>query len=152
MPWRARKAVPSIEELHDLVRIMDENLLTEVTVQEKGRKLAVKRAPAGPVERGGATEAGEPPTGGSDGLVAITSPAVGIFYSLLEPGAAPFVSEGQLVEPDQVIALIETLKVMSEVRSRIFGRVMSIEVGDGDMVEYGQTLMLCEEMDQRGAV
>lgn len=143
-PW---KKGLSIEELDELVRIMDENRLTEVTVQEGGRKLALKRSSWNPAEAAVGTKGAEPEAGDTDGLSVITSPTVGIFYGSPAPGEPPFVIEGQIIKQEQVVALIETLKVMSEVRSGICGRVISIEVGDGELVEFGQPLMSCEEMD-----
>lgn len=137
----------SLEELDGLVRVMDENRLTEVTVQEGDRKIAIKRrsnGAAGPGVSGGNSS---PETMDSGGLTAITSPAVGIFYGSPVPGEPPFVSEGRVIEPEQVVALIETLKVMSEIRSAIHGRVLSVEVTDGDLVEFGQTLIICEEIE-----
>ncbi|MHB8894302.1 MAG: acetyl-CoA carboxylase biotin carboxyl carrier protein [Candidatus Geothermincolia bacterium] len=150
LPWKRRaprKSGLSIEEINGIVRIMDENRLTEVTFQEKDRILAVKRGTADLVGTRPTPAVDVPRTTADDGLTAITSPTVGIFYSSAAPGEPAFIHEGQIVEPDQVIALIETLKVMSEVRSRICGRVVSIEAGDGELVEFGQTLVLCEEID-----
>lgn len=142
---RSRQAGLSIEGLDDLVRLMDENLLTEVTVQDGNRTLALKRSTA---EGAGDTEGEgtERHPDAEDGLAAITSPTVGIFYGSPVPGQPPFVEEGQIIEPGQVVALIETLKVMSEVRSDVCGRVISIEARDGELVEFGKTLILCQEM------
>ncbi len=143
----SRKIGFSIEEINDIVRVMDENRLAEVTFQEKNRKLSLKRATAEPAGVCAPATVEEPSTVSESSLTAITSPTVGIFYSSPAPDEPPFVTEGQLIEPDQVIALIETLKVMSEVRALSHGRVISIEARTGEMVEFGQTLVLCEDID-----
>lgn len=135
----------SIDEIEALVRIMDANRLTEVTVQENNRKLAVRRDAAQPDLVSPAPRHDDETDGfDPESLAAITSPAVGIFYSSPSPGAAVYVAEGQIVEVGQVVAVIETLKVMNEVRSPISGKVVAVEAHDGDAVEFGQTLMLCE--------
>lgn len=145
-----------ISELEGLVRIMDENRLTEVTVDDGHRRLELKRD-AG-------RRASDPPDGGrpvgrlvvegdaegdpvSTGLVTVQAPTVGIFFRSPNPGTPPFVEVGQVIEPGQVVGLIETLKVISEVTSDVGGLIIGIEVEDGGMVEFGQTLLVCEETD-----
>ncbi|MBU4173356.1 MAG: hypothetical protein KKB90_05330 [Actinobacteria bacterium] len=145
--FTGKEAGLPISELEGLVRIMDENRLTEVTVDDGYRRLALKRDGGRPV--GGLTAEGD--VGGdplSAGLVTVQAPAVGIFFRSPSPGMSPFVEVGKVIEPGQVVGLIETLKVISEVTSDVRGLVIGIEVDDGGMVEFGQTLLVCEEMDQ----
>jgi len=72
----------------------------------------------------------------------IKSPLVGTFYRAPAPGAEPFVREGDFVEPGQVVAIVEAMKVMNEIEAERRGKVVKILVGDGEPVEYGQDLML----------
>ncbi|HZJ72329.1 MAG TPA: biotin/lipoyl-containing protein, partial [Planctomycetota bacterium] len=58
------------------------------------------------------------------------------------PDAAPFVSIGDHVDPATTICIIEAMKVMNEIVPDISGTVVSIEVENGEAVEYGQTLFL----------
>ncbi|MBU4302088.1 MAG: hypothetical protein KKE56_04920 [Actinobacteria bacterium] len=145
-----------ISELEGLVRIMDENRLTEVTVDDGCRRLALKRdaGPREPDSRDGGRPdgrlAGEGDVEGdpvSTGLVTVQAPGVGIFFRSPSPGMTPFVEVGQVIEPGQVVGLLETLKVISEVISDVRGLVIGIEAEDGGMVEFGQTLLVCEETD-----
>ena len=77
-------------------------------------------------------------------LHVIKSPLVGTFYRSPAPGAPPFVEEGDLVSPGQVLCIIEALKVMNEIESDVRGRVEKILVENGETVEYGQPLFLID--------
>jgi acetyl-CoA carboxylase biotin carboxyl carrier protein len=77
-------------------------------------------------------------------LHVIKSPLVGTFYRAPAPGAPPFVEEGDIVSPGQVLCIIEALKVMNEIESDVRGRVVKILVENGQPVEYGQPLFLID--------
>ncbi|MFW6067295.1 MAG: acetyl-CoA carboxylase biotin carboxyl carrier protein [Myxococcota bacterium] len=70
----------------------------------------------------------------------ITSPFVGTFYRAPSPGADPYVSEGQEIEPGQVLCIVEAMKLMNEIESEIRGTVLEILVENGTPVEYGDRL------------
>ncbi len=74
----------------------------------------------------------------------ITTPMVGSFYRSSDPKAAPFVSEGDMVEKGQVIGIIEAMKIMNEIQSEHSGRCLRVLVENGQPVEYGQTLLVLE--------
>jgi acetyl-CoA carboxylase biotin carboxyl carrier protein len=71
----------------------------------------------------------------------IVAPLVGTFYRAPEPGAAPFVEVGDLVEPGQPVGIIEAMKLMNPVVVETAGRVVAIYVENGRSVEYGQHLV-----------
>src|SRR4051812_9165906 len=50
-------------------------------------------------------------------LAVVKSPIVGTFYRSPEPGAASFVEVGQRVKKDQVLCIIEAMKLMNEITS-----------------------------------
>lgn len=81
-------------------------------------------------------------TGADAGLVAVKAPIVGIFYISPEPGAAPFVREGERIEPGSTLGLIEVMKVFNAVPAGLTGTVVRRLVEDSDLVEYGQPLFL----------
>jgi acetyl-CoA carboxylase biotin carboxyl carrier protein len=76
----------------------------------------------------------------------LTSPMVGTFYAGSSPKEAPFVVEGDLVEAGQTIGIIEAMKIMNEIEAEVAGRVQRILARDGQGVEYGQPLMVIEEV------
>jgi len=74
------------------------------------------------------------------GAHAVTAPSVGIFYRAPEPGAPPFVEEGQHVDTEDIVCIVEVMKLMNHVKAGASGIVRSVEVENGAMVEHGQTL------------
>ncbi|MEH1094171.1 acetyl-CoA carboxylase biotin carboxyl carrier protein [Micromonospora sp. CPCC 205739] len=92
---------------------------------------AVRPAPPPPVPRPAAPA----------GRVEVRSPMVGTFYRAPEPGAAPFVTVGDVVRPGQVVGIVEAMKLMNEVTAERSGRVVEVLVDDGRPVEYDQPLV-----------
>jgi len=76
--------------------------------------------------------------------VPIESPMVGTFYRAPSPGAEPYVREGDAVKEGQIVCIIEAMKLMNEIESRVAGRVAKVLVENGHGVEYGQPLFLIE--------
>jgi len=80
----------------------------------------------------------------ADGLAAVVAPLPGTFYRSPRPGAPPFVSEGDAVGADTVVAIIETMKLMNSVHAGASGRVARILVENGEFAPLGTTLVLIE--------
>ncbi len=73
-------------------------------------------------------------------LAVVKSPIVGTFYRSTEPGAAPFVEVGQQVKKDEVLCIIEAMKLMNEITSEYDGEIVSVYVENGKPVQYGERL------------
>jgi acetyl-CoA carboxylase biotin carboxyl carrier protein len=73
-------------------------------------------------------------------LAVVKSPIVGTFYRAPEPGAPPFVEVGQRVTKDQVLCIIEAMKLMNEITSEYEGEIVSVYVENGKPVQYGERL------------
>jgi acetyl-CoA carboxylase biotin carboxyl carrier protein len=80
----------------------------------------------------------------AEGLIAVVAPLPGTFYRAPRPGAPPFVSEGDAVGADTVVAIIETMKLMNSVHAGTPGRVARILVGNGEFAPLGTALLLIE--------
>jgi acetyl-CoA carboxylase biotin carboxyl carrier protein len=80
-----------------------------------------------------------------EGYIPIRSPMLGTFYRAPKPGAPPFVEEGQMVNVDDTVCIIEVMKLFNTVKSGVRGRIAKILVEDAQMVEYKQALFLVEE-------
>jgi len=78
------------------------------------------------------------------GLIYIRAEMVGTFYHASEPGARPFVAEGDVIEPGQQVGILEAMKLMTPVKADLSGRIAGILVADGEAVEYGQPLLTVE--------
>ncbi len=72
---------------------------------------------------------------------AVPSPMVGVFYRSPSPGAPPFVQEGDRVEADSTIGIIEVMKLMNPVQAGVAGTVSSFAVADAQAVEFGEDLL-----------
>jgi len=70
---------------------------------------------------------------------------VGVFYRAPQPGAAPFVTEGDYITLGQQVAIIEAMKLMIPVEADRTGRITSVLVPDGESVEYGQPLFAVDQ-------
>ncbi|MEV0811381.1 acetyl-CoA carboxylase biotin carboxyl carrier protein [Micromonospora sp. NPDC050200] len=91
-----------------------------------------------------ASEVPAPRPASRAGRIEVRSPMVGTFYRAPEPGAAPFVTVGDLVRPGQVVGIVEAMKLMNEVTAERAGRVVEVLVDDGRPVEYDQPLVALE--------
>lgn len=74
-------------------------------------------------------------------LHVIKSPMIGTFYIAPAPGEPPFVQPGDTVIPDQVIGIVEAMKVMNEIATDRAGTVLEIVAENAETVEYGSPLV-----------
>ena len=77
-------------------------------------------------------------------LLTVEAPMVGTFYRSPKPDAPPFVTEGDVVKEGQVICIVEAMKLMNEIESKVAGRIVKVVVENGQPVEFGQPLFLVE--------
>ena len=74
----------------------------------------------------------------------VTAPIVGTFYQSSSPEKEPFVKVGQTIQEGDVVCIIEAMKLFNEVQSDYSGVVKKILAQDGDLMEYGQPIMIIE--------
>ena len=127
-----KEAVLDLEELRKLCQLMREEGLSELTLEEEGRRITLRR----PLGR--APSSSPEPAREEEELV--RSPVVGTFWRRPAPGEAPFVEVGDRVEPGQVLCIVEAMKVMNEVQADRAGVIQEVLVEEGQPVEYGQPL------------
>jgi len=139
------------DRIREIVRIVQESGVAEVTIEEAGMRVSVRRredqaatAPPSAEFEAVAEESATAPQALSDGLVRVEAPMVGTFYRAAEPGAAPFVEEGDPVALGQTLCILEAMKLMNEVRAEVEGVVRAIHVKNAEAVEYGQLLFELE--------
>jgi oxaloacetate decarboxylase alpha subunit len=139
------------ERIRELVRIVQETGIGEVTIEESGMRVSVRRSeePASSVLADGALAPAEPldlpaPAASTNGLIRVEAPMVGTFYRSPQPGAAPFVEEGHPVGAGQTLCILEAMKLMNEVKTDVEGIVRAIHVENAQPVEFGQLLFELE--------
>lgn len=103
---------------------------------------AAPRDDAGATPKPSAEPAAAPRSAGEDGLVEIPAPMVGTFYVAPKPGEPPFVSPGDTVDEDTTVAIIEVMKVFTNIKAEVNGTVVRCLIEDGGFVEFGQPIFL----------
>ena len=152
----------NIKEIKEMITLMNENGLMELEIEKDGMRVKLKKTStqegfSGPilVERQGVaqTEAGqgkpqatEQQEKSSVKTVEIKSPMVGTFYRAPSPEAPPYVEVGQVIQPGQVICIIEAMKLMNEIKAEIKGKILEILVDNAEPVEFGQPILLVEPL------
>ena len=138
----------NVKEIRALLELLREYDLAEIEVEREGERLKLRREPAAR-PAGAAPAAPAPAAAGAVSeprgtALAIEAPMVGTFYRAAAPEAAPFVRPGDPVKKGQVVCIIEAMKLMNEIESKVAGRVTKVLVENGQPVEYGQPLFLVE--------
>jgi len=81
--------------------------------------------------------AGNTPDGHS-----VKAPSLGLFWRSPQPGAPEFVNIGQEVDAEDTVGIVEVMKLMNHVKAGVSGTVVAIEPDNGQMVEFGQLLVV----------
>ena len=158
-----------IQEIREIIKLVDGSSINEFTYEAEGTKIKLKKtgaasseaaaapaapaapqapaAPAAPQTPATATEAnGAEQTAASDSANAdmhkILSPMVGTFYQSPSPEEAAYVQVGSKVSAEQVVCIVEAMKLFNEIEAEVDGEIAEILVKDGQLVEYGQPLFL----------
>ena len=139
------------EEARDLIKRLEGSTVQRFSVEAGDTKIEIERGmPAGLVAApasAAAAPAGDEATAGApelDGRHPIKAPLVGTFYRAPQPGAPPFVNQGDTVDEGQVVAIVEAMKLMNQVQADQAGKVSEILAEDGAWVEFEQVLMYLE--------
>jgi acetyl-CoA carboxylase biotin carboxyl carrier protein len=74
----------------------------------------------------------------------ITAPVMGTFYRSPGPGEAPYVEVGQRVNASEVVCLIESMKIFTELRADQEGTVKRILAENEEAVMKNQELLEIE--------
>ncbi|MFA7676901.1 MAG: acetyl-CoA carboxylase biotin carboxyl carrier protein [Candidatus Omnitrophota bacterium] len=133
------------DKLKKFIKFMEENNLSELEIEEEGKRIRLKKniaeiaqvAAAIPAQPSAKEEV-------QDKTVEIKSPMVGTFYRAPSPGAKPYVEIGQIIKPGDVVCIVEAMKLMNEIKAEFTGRIVKIPVENGEPVEFGQSLFMIE--------
>jgi acetyl-CoA carboxylase biotin carboxyl carrier protein len=155
----------NMQEVRELIRLIDESHIEEFELENEGTKVVIRKGVGGrtvgtatPTAAGVSVPAPVPvvaaPFAAAVGhalqervpmdetLHKIVSPMVGTFYRAPSPDTAPYVSEGDEVQPQTIVCIIEAMKLMNEMEAEVTGRIVEILVENGQLVEYAQSLFL----------
>lgn len=143
-----------VNQVRELIKLVEESGVSEVTIEEDGVKIRVRKglpmvaeAPAQVSANGGttATQGAAPKTENYPShWKKIIAPMVGTFYSAPSPEADPFINVGDEVVEGQTLCIVEAMKLMNEIAAEERGVIRDITVENGQSVEYGQAMFLYE--------
>lgn len=74
----------------------------------------------------------------------VLSPMVGTFYRSPSPESPYFVNEGDIVNDETVLCIIEAMKLMNEIKAETRGKILRVLVENGMPVEFNQPLFVLE--------
>ena len=149
-----------IAQIRELVKMVEEAGIGEITVEEAGTKIVVRNpnmpavaaapvavaaaATAAPAAAAVAAPASDRPAGWKP----VTAPMVGTFYAAPSPGADPFVKVDDKISAGDSMCIVEAMKLMNEIPAEEMCIVREICVSDGDPVEYGTILFYVEPISE----
>jgi oxaloacetate decarboxylase alpha subunit len=170
-PEEAAEAVPAggaTDRVRELIAAVEAANVDEVTVEDAGLRITVRKGGMRPFAEGGYGAAAQTePVGGlgasiqeqpapaspseapeadlavvpaEDSYHKVTAPMVGTFYWSPSPASPPYVEVGQHVNEGDVLCILEAMKLMNEVASEVSGTVRAVLVENGSGVEFGQAL------------
>lgn len=137
-----------IEQIKELVSILENSSLTELTLKtsegqlrlKKEKKIITKvmRDAESSTENKPETNAVsiEPP----DDAELYTSPMVGVFYTSPSETEEAYVKEGDILKKGQPLCVIEAMKMMQEIKSDFDMQILEVLVGNAEKIEYDQPL------------
>ena len=152
-----------IRKVKKLIELLEESGIAEIEITEGEDSVRISRypneAPAAPVVAHAAAPApaaapaaaaqppaqaptpaapaGEEPKGHK-----ILAPMVGTFYRSSSPEAEPFAKVGDPINAGDTLCIIEAMKMMNQIESDVSGTVLSVEVENGEAIEFGQVLFV----------
>jgi acetyl-CoA carboxylase biotin carboxyl carrier protein len=148
---KSPKTIVDRELIHELTKLLDETGLTEIEIEQEGKRVRVARgaaASAAPaalrVEVAPQADAIIKPLDPSKHPGVVISPMVGTAYASPEPGAKPFIDIGSKVKVGDTLLVVEAMKTMNQIPASRAGTVVQILFEDGQPVEFGEPLVIIE--------
>jgi acetyl-CoA carboxylase biotin carboxyl carrier protein len=152
-----RELIESVwEQARDLIKKLEGSSVQRLNVEAGEYKIEIERGGGGAVvgpqpmvpQQPLTVSDGAPEAAEADGRISVIAPLVGTFYRASQPGAKPFVEEGDVVDEGQTVGIVEAMKLMNQVKAEQGGRVAEIVATDGDWVEFEQVLMYLEPVEE----
>ncbi len=150
-----------IRKVKKLIELLEESGIAEIEITEGEEAVRISRYPQGvpaaapvamapapgapviaaapPAVAGTPASEAAPEAAGADGKT-VNAPMVGTFYRSPSPEADPFVKPGDTVSVGDTLCIIEAMKMMNQIESEVAGTILSVEVENGEAVEFGQVL------------
>ena len=131
-----------MQKIRDLIDLMESSGISELELKQGDQAVRIVR----PLPGTGAVAMPSTPIAPAAGHVEpdrgepVRAPMAGTFYSAAEPGAEPFVREGSPVSAGDVLCIIESMKMMNEIKADRSGVCTAVTAENGQPVGAGSTL------------
>jgi acetyl-CoA carboxylase biotin carboxyl carrier protein len=145
-----------VKRIENLANVLQDSSVGEIELTEGGTEIIIRRSAEGeePVstpqrqaqDAQAEVETIRDRTAEEDRSVAIVAPLTGVFYLSPSPNLPPFVKVGDIIQLEQVVALIEAMKVFNEIRTEVAGRLTQIIAEGGLIVKKGDVLFRVEPL------
>ena len=137
-----------IEKIREIVKIVEESSLTELSLKEGDKEIVLKKelnTSESPVIISNDKEVTKEETVDEEDIY-IMSPMVGTFYNSPSPDVKAFVNVGDVVKAGETLCIIEAMKLMNEIDCEYDAEILSIMVSNEQKVEYGQPLFKVKKL------
>ena len=128
-------------QVRELMKLVNETNIAELRIERGDLKLYISKGQSkDPLAELGeddceALVAGEP----EEVEAYIVAPLVGRFYRSA-PGKGPLVECGDCLAKGQKVCIVESMKILNDIKSEVEGQIAEILCEDGQAVEYSQPL------------
>jgi acetyl-CoA carboxylase biotin carboxyl carrier protein len=157
-----------VQEIRELIKLVDQSSIDEFVYENEGSKIKMKKngvttitpavqtavevvpavqavtvqaaAPAVLVQETTTQEVNN--QADTANLHKITSPMVGTFYGSPTPDSDAYVKAGSKVSKDEIVCIVEAMKLFNEIEAEVNGEIVEVLVNNGQLVEYGQPLFI----------
>ena len=142
-----------------LARVLSEHALTKVSYEEGDLKITLEKEPPAvhqTMVSGGhspldlqavsGVDAPNPESAGlPEGTEEVLSPLAGIYYSRPAPDSPAFVKEGAAFKAGDTLCIVESMKIMNEIKAPFDLTVLKILKKDEEVAEYNEPLFLVKK-------
>ena len=132
------------KKMKKIIKIFEQANITKMELEFKDFRIKLEKAL--PALDSNKLDKPMPPEKPTEGRW-VLSPLVGTYYDAPSLTSSPFISIGDEVKENDVLCVIEAMKIMNELRSDFSGKVVEIAVKSQSMVQYNQPLIRILEHD-----
>jgi acetyl-CoA carboxylase biotin carboxyl carrier protein len=144
----------NLEKVKKLIDMISSTDISEIELEDDGSKIRIKRGyqkieyPVDDIDQDlkvpyKISEVKEEENSNQE---TVSAPMVGTFYRAPAPDAEPYVEVGDIVNPGDILCIIEAMKLMNEIEVETRGKIVDILVKNGEPVEYGEPLFIIEPL------
>ncbi len=135
-----------LRKIKKLIELVEESGISELEVRSGDEAVRIARPVGSSLPVASAAVAVPSPSASATNAasqaasVPVRAPMAGTFYAASAPGEPAFVSVGSHVHAGDVLCIIESMKMMNEIRAEQDGEIGRILVENGEPVGSGQAL------------